>query len=30
MHLLAATPGSIDDGIEPVDPGQTPADVVIL
>ncbi|MBV0910760.1 cobaltochelatase subunit CobN [Anianabacter salinae] len=29
MHLLAATPGAIDDG-EPVDLGQTPADVVIL
>ena len=30
MHLLAATPGSIDDGQEPVDPGQTPADIVFL
>jgi len=30
MHLLAATPGSIDDGLEPVDPGQTPADVVVI
>ncbi len=30
MHLLAATPGSIDDGSEPVDPGQTPADVVFI
>ena len=30
MHLLAATPGSIDDGKEPVDLGQTPADVVII
>ena len=30
MHLLAATPGTIDDGSEPVDPGQTPADLVIL
>ena len=29
MHLLAATPGAIDDG-EPVDLGQTPADVVFL
>jgi cobaltochelatase CobN len=29
MHLLAATPGAIDDG-EPVDPGQTPAEVVFL
>jgi len=30
MHLLAATPGSIYDGKEPVDLGQTPADVVII
>src|SRR6056297_2793336 len=30
MHLLAATPGSIDDGQEPVDLGQTPADVVFI
>ncbi len=30
MHLLAATPGAISDGNEPVDLGQTPADVVIL
>jgi cobaltochelatase CobN len=30
MHLLAATPGSIDDGKEPVDLGQTPADVVFI
>lgn len=30
MHLLTATPGTIDDGKEPVDLGQTPADVVIL
>lgn len=30
MHLLAATPGSIDDGTEPVDLGQSPADVVVL
>ncbi|MDR9395085.1 MAG: cobaltochelatase subunit CobN, partial [Roseovarius sp.] len=30
MHLLAATPGAIDDGTEPVDPGQTPADVVFV
>ena len=29
MHLLAATPGTIDDG-DPVDPGQTPADIVFL
>ncbi len=30
MHLLAATPGVIDDGKEPVDLGQTPADVVFI
>ena len=30
MHLLAATPGSIDDGVAPVDLSQTPADLVIL
>ncbi len=30
MHLLAAQPGNIDDGAEPVDLGQTPADVVII
>ncbi|MCG7573606.1 cobaltochelatase subunit CobN [Phaeobacter sp. CNT1-3] len=30
MHLLAATPGSIDDGQEPVDLGQTPADLVFI
>ena len=30
MHLLAATPGAISDGNEPVDLGQTPADVVII
>ncbi len=30
MHLLAATPGQIDDGKEPVDLGQTPADVVFI
>ena len=30
MHLLAATPGSIGDGQDPIDLGQTPADVVIL
>ncbi len=30
MHLLAATPGSIDDGDEPVDLGQTPAEVVFI
>ncbi|NAZ37617.1 cobaltochelatase subunit CobN [Rubellimicrobium sp. CFH 75288] len=30
MHLLAATPGTLDDGARPVDPGQTPADLVVL
>ncbi len=30
MHLLAATPGSLDDGAQPVDPGQTPAEVVVI
>ena len=30
MHLLAATPGAITDGSEPVDLGQTPADIVII
>ena len=30
MHLLAATPGGIDDGSEAVDLGQDPADIVIL
>ena len=30
MHLLAATPGAIDDGNEPFDLGQTPADVVFI
>ncbi|SOD95090.1 cobaltochelatase subunit CobN [Caenispirillum bisanense] len=30
MHLLAATPGGIDDGSEAVDLGQTPGDVVVL
>jgi len=30
MHLLAATPGNVDDGKEPVDLGQTPADVVVI
>ncbi|MFK7938416.1 MAG: cobaltochelatase subunit CobN [Roseovarius sp.] len=30
MHLLAATPGLIDDGSEPVDLGQTPADIVFI
>ena len=30
MHLLAAQPGNIDDGVEPVDLGQTSADVVFI
>ena len=30
MHLLAATPGRVDDGKEPVDLGQSPADIVVL
>jgi cobaltochelatase CobN len=30
MHLLAATPGAIEDGKEPVDLGQTPADVIFV
>ncbi|MEL7211518.1 MAG: cobaltochelatase subunit CobN [Pseudomonadota bacterium] len=30
MHLLAATPGAIDDGSEPVDLEQTPADIVVI
>ena len=30
MHLLAATPGEILDGKDPVDLGQTPAEVVFL
>ena len=30
MHLLAATPGSVDDGTEPVDLGQSPADLVVI
>ncbi|GFE65001.1 cobaltochelatase subunit CobN [Litoreibacter roseus] len=30
MHLLAATPGAIDDGSEPVDLAQTPADIVFI
>ncbi len=30
MHLLAATPGAVDDGSEPVDLGQTPADIVVI
>ncbi|MEO0771780.1 MAG: cobaltochelatase subunit CobN [Pseudomonadota bacterium] len=30
MHLLAATPGRVDDGKEPVDLGQSPADIIVL
>lgn len=30
MHLLAATPGAVDDGSQAVDLGQTPGDMVIL
>ena len=30
MHLLAATPGQIDDGSEAIDLGQTPADIVYI
>ena len=30
MHLLQATPGAIDDGSEPVDLAQDPADVVVV
>ncbi|KAA9007038.1 cobaltochelatase subunit CobN [Histidinibacterium aquaticum] len=30
MHLLAATPGQIDDGQDAVDLGQTPAEVLVL
>ncbi len=30
MHLLAATPGTADDGQEPFDLGQTPADIVFI
>ena len=30
MHLLAATPGRIDDGQEPVDLAQTPADLLVI
>ncbi|MGB0904599.1 MAG: hypothetical protein ACPGVJ_06850, partial [Mangrovicoccus sp.] len=30
MHLLAATPGQIEDGADPVDPGQSPAEVIFL
>src|SRR5919107_1736970 len=30
MHLLAAQPGTISDGGEAVDPGQSPGDIVVL
>ncbi|MRU15881.1 cobaltochelatase subunit CobN [Roseovarius sp. A21] len=30
MHLLAATPGAIDDGSDAVDLGQTPSDVIFI
>lgn len=30
MHLLAAKPGAIEEGSDPVDLGQTPADIVFL
>lgn len=30
MHLLAAAPGQIEDGAEPIDLGQTPGDVVFI
>ncbi len=30
MHLLAATPGAVDTGAQPVDLSQTPADLVVL
>src|SRR5919112_2533672 len=30
MHLLAAQPGTISDGSEAVDLGQTPGDIVVL
>jgi cobaltochelatase CobN len=30
MHLLAATPGALDTGAQPVDPRQSPADLVVL
>ena len=30
MHLLAATPGTVDEGREPVNLGQTPADLVVI
>ncbi len=30
MHLLAATPGSVEDGSDAIDLGQTPGDIVLL
>ncbi|MBB4211512.1 cobaltochelatase CobN subunit [Rhodothalassium salexigens DSM 2132] len=30
MHLLQAQQGDITDGTEPVDPGQSPADIVVI
>ncbi|MCT8159191.1 cobaltochelatase subunit CobN [Pseudoruegeria sp. SHC-113] len=30
MHLLAATPGAIEDGSEPVDLGQSPSDLLFI
>lgn len=30
MHLLAAIPGQIDDGLEAIDLGQTPADIIYI
>ena len=30
MHLLAALPGIVSDGAEPVDPAQSPADLIFL
>lgn len=30
MHLLQAQQGDVTDGTEPVDPGQTPADIVVI
>ncbi len=30
MHLLAAVPGTVDDGSEAIDLGQTPGDIVVL
>ena len=30
MHLLAALPGHVSDGAEPVDPNQSPADLIFL